>query len=440
MNELREIKNNRENNFVHNTVKQQSFGSSKDFNPEEFNSNDEDLEFEEYKSKLDKLFEEKKKALENEHQFQLIKIKQEEEKELKEIEKEHEKKKQKIDEDFRLKESEYALEIQKKFKNKEQEEKTRIQSLAENEDVSTNPEIKEKQFQIQELELEIENLKKKLNEEKLKKLNKSEVEVDDYTVKYAAELKKVEKEYEIELKEYEVYLENQLNEKKQRLKNHYLNKKLEYETTLKKQGDPNQNESMFLREQKDLIQKNHQAKIQQYKESLITYYQNQVDLEKEKLILENGGKLNRLKENYDRTKKLYEIQNMMYNAEQLLLNNNNLVNKLKTVFSNKNSIIKNLIEFSYYYLKKKLAELEQNDFFASLENKDELLVKIAEILSYILYEHIYDLILDELDNDRLILEKSVEDVTRVLEKIINCFPFQNKVQLTMLVLNPKIED
>lgn len=404
--------------------------NSDNFNEKISDNEEEDLEFEEYKRNLDREFEEKRKNLEVFHKEDLLEIENNEKREIKRIQEEHDNKMKMLEVNFNNRLSQETGIIDEEFLNYKYESESNRNITDSNLKL-----INEKKHLIKDLDNEIYSLKEKLSEYKSNNKNPNQRD-DDYSLMYESEVKKMELEYNNELNEYQNELESELQKKKQKLRNQYLNKKIEYETQLKIQSDESQpSETLFLKNQKEIISKNYQIKLDQFKENLMSYYQSQIELEKEKILIENNDKISSLKNNFERTKKMYELQNTVYMAEQLLYNNSNLVTKLKSMFSNKNSIVKNLIEFSYYQLKKKIFELESNEYFKTLPNKEELIVKIAEILTYILYEQIYEIVIDELDNSKGILSKSIEEVTKSLEKIVSCFPFQNKIQLSMLILN-----
>jgi len=59
--------------------------------------------------------------------------------------------------------------------------------------------------------------------------------INKYSLKkYESEIKKIEQNYESKLKNYKTTLEVDLNSKKNKIKNSYINKKIEFETKLKK--------------------------------------------------------------------------------------------------------------------------------------------------------------------------------------------------------------
>jgi len=387
---------------------------------------DDEIEFEEYKQKIDQLFEEKKRQTEKQFSSVIHQTTEEIENEIYQLEAEYKKAHKDLEIEYEIKRKKVIEELEREYHTKEEDEKLKIK-----ETVKSNNSILSKQKDIQNLEVEIFGIQEEINK------YKNDKNSQDFSSQYNEEVKQLEQNFEIQLSNYQTFLENELNNKKQLIRNNLLNKKLEYETSLKKQDNTRVSDGSILKEKKELIYKNHQLKLNQYKDSLVNFYQNQVDSEKEKVIIESGYTVSKLKEEYDNMKKLYECQEVLYSSEQLVMNNSSLIDKLQSIFMNKNSIIKNIIEFSYYFLRKKLIEYEQNPLFSDLLSKDDIMNKLTEVLSYIVYDVIYEFLLEDITLDKDMIDKSLEEINTMLEKVISCFPFQNKIQLNMLIANPK---
>ena len=401
--------------------------------------NKEDLEFENYKAKLDELFNEKRLNQEKKitQELTLIydeKIDNELEEELKKIQDDYNDKKNQIEKEYYDKRNEIIQQLEDEFKLKEKEQKENI-DINIKKDNKYNSEVELKKKEVINLENEVKHLENELND-----LKNDKLKGDDYSKSYNDEIKKIENNYEKQLINYQTYLENELNNKKQEFRNELLNKKLEYENNLKKSESLNnkpENNNNILREKKELLLKNHKLKLEQYKESLINYYQEQVDAEKEKLLIENSLDLNKVKEEHNRLKNLYDCQSLIYTAEQVANINNNMISKIESLFNNKDCLTKNVIEFSYYFLKKKLQEMEYSINLSEVYNKEEILVKLSEIMCYLVYHNIYDYLLNDIEEDKDFIDKSISDISNIIDKIINNFPIHNKIQINMLISNPK---
>jgi len=100
----------------------------------------------------------------------------------------------------------------------------------------------------------------------------------------------------------------------------YINKKIEFETKLKKSLGNNENPSdgNTLREKKNLIYANHEKRIENYKETLLNHFIAQSEDEKEKTNESYKKIFQKLKENYDNIKNYYETQKLIFNTEQQL--------------------------------------------------------------------------------------------------------------------------
>ena len=287
---------------------------------------------------------------------------------------------------------------------------------------------------IKQLEAEVMMLRAKANELKSVKVNN-----DDFSSQYSDEIKKLEQTFESRLKTHQTTLEIELNNKKNLLKTQYLNKRLEYETKLKKNlvnSDQPSESGSLLRDKKNLIMSNHKARIENYKETLISHYEKQAEVEKENYFNEANKELSQLKENYDMMQSVYENQKLIYATEQNVIYASNMLLKLKNIFENKNSVFKNLIDYSYYLVRKKVNEMENNKELALLSNKDIIINKIAESLILIIYENIYEFLITDLNGDKELVTSCLDELTSKLESIIANFSFEKKVQLSMLICNP----
>lgn len=176
--------------------------------------------------------------------------------------------------------------------------------------------LKEKLTQIKELENELVTLKAKCNELKTVKLNS-----DSYSKKYEAEIKKLEQQFENKLKSHAATLELELNNKRNKLKTLYMNKKIEYENSLRKNLYNNETpiDNNLIKEKKNIIYNNHLKKLENFKEIMNSHFNTQLDQEKEKLFAQYNSNFIKMRENYENVKNMYEVQKAYFTTEQKLI-------------------------------------------------------------------------------------------------------------------------
>jgi hypothetical protein len=381
--------------------------------------------FEQYKKECDKNFEEKKRKLVEVYSFKKVlneaKVKMNFENRFKEIiDKEKEKhnsqvrkRKEELDRIYKEKLSEKIRSIN--------DEKSKENEILNNEE---SIKINDIQNKISLTLNDITQLKFKLNENKNLKSN-----TVSYSRRYETEVRKLENTYELQLKQHSNTLDNEFTNKAKQVEQLWLGKRNEYEGLMNHKNLSNQetaliNESL-LREKKNDFQDN-----------LVNQYLGSFEYEKEEAIKGLNLVLSDLKENYDYLKEFYSEQKLLFKTEQTTVYSANLLNKIKTLFDNKNSIFRNLLDNNYYILKKKLSECENLKELNSLQNKDQIVFKIIETLTLIFYSNLYEYLNNDLQNEKNQISDCLEHMIECCEKIISNFNFDKKVQLNMLVCNP----
>jgi len=116
-------------------------------------------------------------------------------------------------------------------------------------------------------------------------------------------------------------LELELNNKRNKLKTLYMNKKIEYENTLRKNQINNETpiDNNLIKEKKNIIYNNHLKKLENFKEIMNSHFSTQLDQEKEKLFAQYNSNFLKMKENYENVKNMYEVQKAYFTTEQKLI-------------------------------------------------------------------------------------------------------------------------
>lgn len=120
----------------------------------------------------------------------------------------------------------------------------------------------------------------------------------------------------------------ELNNKRNKLKTLYMNKKIEYENTLRKNMYNNETpiDNNLIKEKKNIIYNNHLKKLENFKEIMNSHFSTQLDQEKENIFLQYNSNFLKMKENYDNTKNMYEVQKAYFTTEQKLIVCSSIIN------------------------------------------------------------------------------------------------------------------
>ena len=109
---------------------------------------------------------------------------------------------------------------------------------------------------------------------------------------------------------------------------------------------------------------------------------------------------------------------------------------MQNVIENKNAVFKSLLEQNYFILKKKIKEIENLKEIEPFSNKDNLIDKIQEILNMIFYANIYETLYNDLNSEKEVMNKYLDDLIKKCEMIIATFNSEKKIQLGMYLCNP----
>lgn len=405
---------------------------SVNINISDIDNDDSHIDFEEYKKKIDKTMEEKKQNLQEMFEFNKVvkeaDIKEKFEKRYQEI---MEKEKSRLEEVKKKRREE----LENSYKIRIDEYKTKIKTQVEINIEERNKKLKsELNKNLQNVEDEVDKLKIRLNEI-------SSNDDTDYTKKYEKEVKKIENNFESSLKNHQANLELSLNEKRAKVRSFFGNKKLEYENNLKKTiYNENEKNSIspenILKEKKQILLKTHEQRVESYKESLISHFMSKLESEKEEAMRIFTLVLNNLKNNYDFLKEFYNEQKLLFSTELNIISTSNLINKIRNIYDNKNSVFKNLLDQNYFSMRKKLREMENLKELSSFTNKENVINKISELLTMLFYEHIYEYLHLDIASDNEIIISCLDEIINKCEKIISGMDCDKKIQLNMLICNP----
>ena len=403
---------------------------------EEINDKDD---FEEYKKEVDRILEEKKKKLESAFTFNKTnaeeKVKEKYEKKLEEALKEE---KERLETQFNKKKTE--LENQYKEKLKEQKEKIKKDLEKEYKKKSDQGKTQNK-IKIDNLNKEIDKLQnelKQLQEENENINNNNEINTEN-------EIKKLELESQKEINQYQNTLSIQLEKKKNELTELYEKKKIDYEQNLIAEQDKiNQNEinskmasnEALLQNKKNMLNIANESKLEHYKNSLMNELYKDMEKEKKEIVNSFQNEISVVKKNFENLKNFYEQQKLIFQAEQSVTNGSSFIDKMQNVIENKNAVFKSLLEQNYFILKKKIKEIENLKEIEVFSNKDNLIEKIQEILNMVFYANIYETLYNDLNSEKEVMNKYLDDLIKKCEKIINTFNSEKKIQLGMYLCNP----
>ena len=281
-------------------------------------------------------------------------------------------------------------------------------------------------------------------EAELKKLKDEEnnIQVD---LNIEDEIKKYEIKYQKDLKKFENDLEIQYESKKNELNEDFEKKKLEFEKDfmIEKERQKEQelkekrlNEENILRSTKNRLNQQNQAKLENYKSTLIKEYKEKLDKQKEELMESLKSDLTIVKSNFETTKNFFEQQKIIFQAEQSATNASTFLEKMKYIIENKGDIFKNLLEQNYLILKKKMKECGEIKELDNLLNKDVIMQKISGIINMIFFINIYETLYNDLINEKNLLGKYLDELIQKCDALISTLNSEKKIQLSNLVSKP----
>ena len=401
---------------------------------EEINDKDD---FEEYKKEVDRILEEKKKKLELAFTFNKTnaeeKVKEKYEKKLEEALKEE---RENLESQYNKK----KIEIENQYKEKLKEQKEKIKKDLEKEYKKKNDQNKnQNKIKIDNLNKEIEKLQNELNN--LQKENDN----NNKNLDTENEIKKLELESQKELNNYQNTLSLELEKKKNELIELYEKKKIDYEQNLIAEQDKiNQNKinskmassEALLQNKKNMLNIANESKLEHYKNSLMNELCKDMEKEKKEIVNNFQNEITIVKNNFENLKNFYEQQKLIFQAEQSVTNGSSFIDKMQNVIENKNAVFKSLLEQNYFILKKKIKEIENLKEIEVFSNKDNLIEKIQEILNMIFYANIYETLYNDLNSEKDVMNKYLDDLIKKCEMIIATFNSEKKIQLGMYLCNP----
>lgn len=406
--------------------------TTSDFDVKEEIEKNNDLD--EYKKEIDRILEEKK--------IKLVNVFQQERGDIRE------KYKKKYEEKYQIMSEEEKEKMEKEYKEKKEKLESENKRRLENEKSKIRKAFKDKESQskeevARESKKKINDLKEEINQLKEELENLSRVQKVEDDELFNLEIKKYERECENEIQSYQISLDKKYNEKKNELKDLYDKKKNEFEESLiKAQEKEKQNSSVIsaqdtiIQSQKAAINRAHEVKLENYKNSLMSEYNKNSEKEKKEIKSNYENEVNLVKNNYEQLKNFYEQQKLIFQSEQSVLSASSFSDKMKNVLDNKNSVFKNLIEQNYFILKKKLKECEDIKELDSFSNKEMIMNKISELLNMIFYSNIYETLYQDLNSEKDSLQKHLDDLIKKCEGIISTFNSEKKIQLGMYLCNP----
>jgi hypothetical protein len=266
----------------------------------------------------------------------------------------------------------------------------------------------------------------------------SDINVDDEIKKYEAKMDK-------EIKDYENQMNKKFEAKKIELNEIYENKKLEFESNFKNEQKKKEEKEMqerksredqLLQTKKNMLIKQNESQLELYKSSLMNDYNEKTRKKKEEILQSMQGDLTEVKSNFEMTKKFYEQQKRIFQAEQSARNATEFLDKMKHIIENKSNIFKNLLEQNYILLKKKMKECEEMRELDNLSNRDVILQKISGLLNMIFFNNIYENLYNDMVNEKNLLGNYLDELIQNCDAVISTLNSEKKLQLSNLISKP----
>jgi hypothetical protein len=178
-------------------------------------------------------------------------------------------------------------------------------------------------------------------------------------------------------------------------------------------------------------------KIMNSKNGLISEYNRNLEKEKKKIASSIQDEISLVQNNFEQMNNFYKQQKLIFQAEQSVSNSSNFIESMQNLLDSKNAIFKSLLEQNYYILNKNMEDIKNLKELEFLTNKDEIIEKIQDILNMSFYSNIYDILYQDLNSEKNLMGKYLEDLIRKCELIISTFNCDKKVQLRTFITHPK---
>ena len=192
----------------------------------------------------------------------------------------------------------------------------------------------------------------------------------------------------------------------------------------------------LLQNKKNMLNIANESKLEHYKNSLMNELYKDMEKEKKEIVNNFQNEITIVKNNFENLKNFYVQHKLIFQAEQSVTNGSSFIDKMQNVIENKNAVFKSLLEQNYFILKKKIKEIENLKEIEPFSNKDNLIDKIQEILNMIFYANIYETLYNDLNSEKDVMNKYLDDLIKKCEMIIATFNSEKKIQLGMYLCNP----
>ena len=401
---------------------------------------EEDFGLEEYKSEIDGILKEKEEKIKKAYEF---------ERDDKEIE---EKIKRKMEKKFKesmtlIKESSDNLferekkDLDEKYEEQLENEKKRIEEEVKKElekCIKNNEEKNEQEKEIEKLEEEIGVL-----ERKLKEITASSSKLEPLSPE--KELSSLESELKEDLLSFEDKLNSQIKEKEKENSEKFEREKTEIsrKRLIEKQKEEDlnlnlrlENEDEAIENQKKLLVKNNEAKLEHFKTNLIIENNREIEVEKQEILSGFQNDLEAIEKSHEKTQLFYELQKLIFEMEQKALSANSFLDKVKHFIENKNNVLKNLMDKNFFIIKKKLRECDEIKELESYNNREIILQKISGIFNMLFYSIVYGSIQNDLENERSVMVGYSNDLLKKSQDVVSNVDSERKLQLQMYLLEP----
>ena len=178
-------------------------------------------------------------------------------------------------------------------------------------------------------------------------------------------------------------------------------------------------------------------KINNFKNSLMNEYNKNLEKEKKNINSLFQNEISIVQNNFEQMNNFYKQQKLILQSEQSISSSINFIESMENLLESKITVFKSLLEQNYYLLNKNMEQIKSLNELESFSNRENIIEKIQEILNMAFYSNIYEILYNDLNSEKDIMGRYLDDLIKKCEMIISTLNYDKKVQLRAYLCHPK---